>query len=184
MLSMRSGHVRVRGKWFAFVIVFLLIVWPVYQIYSLFGSGGQQKGDASQMLYEVGVFQMGLLQSALNDAVRSQHAAQLNGLKLSVYSANYTHERLVKVFGPDHLRSIQSFGKMLEYITTLQIGGDRPLTEGEQKTLQSFKQQFGELYTAYEQLLSSGSQIVGSANDKIIGADKQMTQVLEEQLKP
>lgn len=178
---MSRGHRR--GKPLIVVIVVLLIVWPAYQIYA-FLTPGAQKADAQRMLYEVSLFQMGIVNSSLNESVHSRVTKELDSLKLAVYSAAYTHERLVKTVGGGRLQSLSSLNKMVEFITALQIGGDRPVSDQERQTLLTFQRQFGDMLGAYGQLFSSGGQVVASKNNTLTKTDAELAKLLDEQLSP
>ena len=108
---------------------------PSYQIYKLMG-GNTAREDAGRMLYEVAAFQMGLVQNALNEAAAMENMSQLVAVKLAIYSANYTHDRMVKAYDNDHLKRLASLNKLLEFIRSVQIAGDRSLHEEEKSILQ------------------------------------------------
>jgi len=181
--SMRRGQSRISGKWFIVVMVFLVIVWPSYQIYKLMG-GSDAKEDAGRMLYEVASFQMGLVQNSLNEASAIENTSQLDAVKLAIYSANYTHDRLVKAYGNDHLKRLESLNKLLEFITSVQIAGYRPLHEEEKVLLQEVQKRYGELYEAYEQLVTGSGQLVSSEAVIASEADEAIRLLLEKQMNP
>lgn len=180
-MSRSSG--RGKGKLFILVMLFLLIVWPSYQLYQVFG-GSEHREDAGRMLYEVALFQMGLVQSSLTEVDSMSNTGQLDDVKLAVYSANYTHDRLVLAYGKDKLKPLETFNKMLEFITSAQIAGYRPLHAEEKQMLQEVQKRFGELYEAYAQLVASNGHVVSSEAIIVAEADESMMKVLDQQLKP
>ncbi|WP_152391696.1 hypothetical protein [Paenibacillus guangzhouensis] len=180
---MRRNQSRSSGKWFIVVMILLVIVWPSYQIYKLMG-GNVAKEDAGRMLYEVAAFQMGLVQNALNEASTMKNASQLDAVKLAIYSANYTHDRLVKAYDNDHLKRLASLNKLLEFITSVQIAGDRSLHEEEKRILQEVQRRYGEFYEAYEQLVTGSGQLVSSEAVIVSEADEAMQELLEKQMNP
>ncbi|OPA80326.1 hypothetical protein BVG16_06220 [Paenibacillus selenitireducens] len=180
---MRRSSGRGKGKLFIFVLLFLLIVWPSYQLYQVFG-GSDHREDAGRMLYEVALFQMGLVQSSLTEVASMSNTGQLDAVKLAVYSANYTHDRLVLAYGKDKLKPLDAFNKMLEFITSAQIAGYRPLHAEEKQMLQEVKKLFGELYEAYAQLITSNGHVISSEAVIVSKANDSMMKVLEQQLKP
>lgn len=172
---------RLTFKGTAVLIMLMLAGLLVYQIYDLFG-GKKQTGDAEHLLYQVCLFQMEILNSLLNDAVRMANTDQLNDLKQSVYSANYAHERLVQAFGENHLTSLDSIPQMLQYIIRLQIGGNRAIRKDEAETLRQAGEQFSELYAVYGNLLSSRGSVISSQNDKLKSIDRNIYQLLRGKL--
>ncbi|WP_248927437.1 S-adenosylmethionine decarboxylase [Paenibacillus hamazuiensis] len=164
------GKRRTRKLWM-YVLLALFIVWPVYHITEMLG-GGEGKQDATKLLYQVSLFQMELLGGFLNDAAGAQNTSALNEMKQVLYSAQYAHEHLVLAVGEKELSALPSLNQLLQYVTRLQIGGQRPLKSEEVQTLQEVHKQFAELYDAYSKLMSSGDEIIGSQNKRLEKADK------------
>jgi len=90
----------------------------------------------------------------------------------------------VKAYGNDHLKRLESLNKLLEFITSVQIAGYRPLHEEEKVLLHEVQQRYGELYEAYEQLVTGSGQLVSSEAVIVSEADEAMREVLAKQLNP
>jgi hypothetical protein len=161
------------GKW-PMIILIILIGWPIYVLYDMSHSGGEQH-DAARLLYQVSLFQIELLNSCLKDAAKAADTSGLEPLKQAVYSANFTHERFVLAMGPEKLNALDSLDTLMQYILRLQIGGSRPLHENEKEVFAQVSAKFKEVQGAYKMLLSSNNKIISSQNTKLseLNADLQ-----------
>jgi len=118
--------------------------------------------DAGKMLFEVTYFQMEVLNTSLMDALKVSYTDDLNALKLAAYSAQYSHERMVRAYGTGNLQSLSALGQLLDMITKSQIGGNRPLTDNERDLLTQYSTNFAELLPAYSALLDINNRIAAS----------------------
>lgn len=114
------------------VLLFLLVLWPAMQLYGML-KPSHTSSDPLAMLYEVAQFQISLWQGTMQEAKRYESTAPLNKVKLVAYSANYTHDRLVRAVGGDRLAPLPGLSRFVEFITVLQISGDRQLTDLERR---------------------------------------------------
>jgi hypothetical protein len=155
--------------------------WTFFQFYGLFHPKSE-KQDATRLLYQVSLFQMEMLGSFLNEAGHASQATDLDSLNQAVYSANYTHQRLVLAMGESKLTPLQSIGQLMQFIMRLQIGGERSLRKEEVETLQQISVKFKEMYAVYEELMASRGGIVDSNNDKLVQLDSQLSAYIQEKL--
>jgi hypothetical protein len=172
-------HLKKLLGWF---IVAALIVWPSYQIVNSLRSASE-KHDASNLLYQVALFQMELLNSALIEGAEAKRSEELNELRLAAYSANFTHERLVLAEGKS-LSALHSLPELIQYLLRLQIGGERNLKQDETDTFAKAGAGFKVLFDNYSKLMSSGGKVVGSANDKMKKADDELYDLIHKKLQP
>jgi hypothetical protein len=169
------------SKVWLYAFTAFIIIWPLYQIIHMTHEK-TEKPNATKLLYQVALFQMEMLGSFLHDAGQSGNTGELNELKQVLYSANFAHEHLVMAMGEDQLTYLPSLNQLLQFIIRLQIGGQRPLKPDEAQTLQEASKQFAEMYNAYEKMLSSGNEIVGSQNSRLMQADKAILELIKKRL--
>ncbi|TDF97616.1 S-adenosylmethionine decarboxylase [Paenibacillus piri] len=170
-----------KKKLYIYVLLLFLVVWPVYQIVGMLG-GHAEKQNAGKLLYQVSMFQMELLGSFLNDVNQMQGTGGLDLLRQAVYTANFTHEHLVLAFGEDRLTPLNGLTQLMQYVVRLQIGGQRPLKADEAQTLEQIRKQYADMFDAYGKLMSPSYSIVSAQNDKLMKADKAMTELLRKKL--
>ncbi len=176
MARRRSGRMAV-----VVVVLAAVVGWPLYQFYDMMHPGPQTH-DAVRMLYQVSLFQVELLNDLLNEAGRDERTGQLDALKQAVYSAGYTHERLMMAVGEDRLTPLNSVSGLLQWIIRLRIGGDRQIKPEEADVLRQAGEQFKPLYEIYGGLMSSGGKIISSQNRKLAQADRNVYDLLRKQL--
>lgn len=164
----------------AFVI--LLIAGSAMQTVRWLRGGSASEGDARTLLYQVSEFHIELLDSLLHEAGNAKTSGDLEPLKQAMYTATYTHERFAAAFGTDRVSSLESLNELMQFMLRLQLGGSRPLKEGETKALQEASTIFDGIAESYGKLLSSGGDVLSSQNDKIAEADGKMTKMLKKQL--
>ncbi|OAB46681.1 hypothetical protein [Paenibacillus glacialis] len=158
---------RRKNKDFLFLCVILILVGSLlYQGYRMF-KPNEEKVDASQMLFEVADFQMGILNSSLMEAVHMSATGQLAGLKLAAYAANFSHERMVRAFGVNELESLPAISELVNLITSWQIGGERPLSQKERDFLVDFSTKFAEVLPIYSLLVNSSNHIDSTQSDQL-----------------
>ncbi|MFK7694192.1 S-adenosylmethionine decarboxylase [Paenibacillus sp. HJGM_3] len=174
---------RLMRRGVVWLVVAVLIVWPAYRILHSLGSG-DKRYDSTKLLYQVAQFQMELLSSALSESGKIKETEELNELRLIVYSANYTHERLVLAMGESKLTALRSLPELLQLLLRYQIGGERPLKPDETDTLNRAAGLFKPIFESYGKLLTSGGEVVGSADDKLHKADEELYAMLHKKLLP
>ncbi|WP_063860275.1 MULTISPECIES: hypothetical protein [unclassified Paenibacillus] len=156
-------------------IVLFLIIWPIYQLVQILGPH-KEEHDATHLLYQVALFQMELLKSYLEEAAQSKDTAGLDAVGQALYSASYTHERMVlAVGGSEYLTSLDSMTQLTQYLKRLQVGGERMLKPDEIQTLKEVWVQYKSLYDLYEKLMASNGDIVSSQNTKLTELDRNLT---------
>jgi hypothetical protein len=160
-----------------YILVLLLMIWPVSQLYGWMNNK-LEKADATYLLYQVSLFQMELLGSYLQQAAKLQNTTDLDALKQSLYSAEYTHERLVLAIGKDRLVQMESINQLMQYILRVQIGGQRLLRPEEKQMLQDTAERFQNMYAIYGSLMSSGGSIIASQNEKLRKQDEELGQAI------
>lgn len=174
----RKAGWRKFGIW---IVVFVLIVWPLYRIYGYF-TQHEVSYNAAQLLYQVSQFQIELLNSSLSEAAKAATTNELDSLKLAAFSAGYTHERLVLALGPSKLTRLASIEQLVAFVTRLQIGGDRALKQEERETFDKASLVLKTMYEVYGKLLTSGGRTVSSQNDKLAKFDKELEELLKKRL--
>ncbi|MCS7458750.1 S-adenosylmethionine decarboxylase [Paenibacillus doosanensis] len=172
---------RWKRKLTLYLIVAVLIVWPLYQITAMIGSRSE-KQDAGKLLYQVSLFQMELLSSYLHDIEKVQDTEGLSPLRQAIYTADFTHQHLVLAFGESELSPLGGLSQLMQYVIRLQIGGQRPLKADEAQTLTDARKLFDDLYDAYGKLLSSRDEIVSSQNQRLQKDDKAIVELLRKKL--
>ncbi|WP_240463707.1 S-adenosylmethionine decarboxylase [Paenibacillus apiarius] len=165
------------------VLLFILLIWPAYQLYGLLHPHAG-KENPMIMLYEVAHFQMNLLNGAMQEAKRYDTATPLNKVKLIAYSTVYTHERLVKAVGAKKLASLSGLNRFVEFVTVLQMSGERQLTDTEQEILGNAADHIATMYESYGHLVNSSGQIISSKNDELHEAEQQLHAALDRYLNP
>jgi hypothetical protein len=170
-------------KGIGWLVVGVLIVWPIYQIAHSW-SKADEKYDSTKLLYQVAQFQIELLYSALAETGKMKQTEELNELRLAVYSANFTHQRLVLAIGESKLTALRSLPELLQVLLRFQIGGERALKPDETDTLNKAGAMFKTMFDSYGKLLTSGGKVVGSANDKLHKSDEELYTLLHKKLLP
>ncbi|MDF2723696.1 MAG: hypothetical protein K0Q59_3371 [Paenibacillus sp.] len=171
----RKAGWRKFGIW---IVLLLLIGWPIYRIYG-YMSVRSETYDASQLLFQVAQFQIELLNSGLAESAKAQDTKELDALRLSAYSANFTHERLVLAVGANKLTALHSLDQLVQYVLRLQIGGERALRADEKETLSKAAAMFKDIYEGYGKLLTGSGRPVSSQSDKLAKIDEELTEMLK-----
>ncbi|WP_237728565.1 S-adenosylmethionine decarboxylase [Paenibacillus sp. OSY-SE] len=165
------------------VLLFILLIWPAYQLYGLLQPHSSTENPMI-MLYEVAHFQMNLLNGSMQEAKRYDTATPLNKVKLVAYSTVYTHERLVKAVGAKKLTSLAGLSRFVEFVTVLQMSGERQLTDTEKEILGNAADHIATMYESYAHLFNASGQIISSKNDELQSAEQQLISALDRYLKP
>ncbi len=166
-----------------YAIVAVVVLWSALQVAEL--SEREKAGEpADKMLYQVAYFQMELLGSHLAESARARDTDQLNALRQAVYSASYTHEHLVKVYGKERLARLESLSGLLQYLLRLQVGGTRPLKAEEQAMLAEASKRYAGLFEAYGKLMNDGGRVIGSQNSALKAADTAFAALLDRKQQP
>lgn len=172
------GQKYVLRRLVVWLVLALLIVWPISRI-SGYLSQHDKSYDASLMLYQVALFQVELLASSLSEAARALQTKELDSLRLSAYSAAYTHERLVLAVGESRLTPLHSLDQLVQFVLRLQIAGERALKPEEKETIAKAAQTFKEMFESYGKLISASGKLVSSQNDKLAKLDRDMAELLK-----
>jgi hypothetical protein len=173
---------RIARKALIYGIVLFLVTWPVYQVINMLGSH-KEDHNATHLLYQVSLFQFELLNSYLGEAGKIKDTAELNVIKQALYSAGYTHERLVlAVGGNKYLTSLNSHTQLMQYIQRLQIGGERQLRSEEIQILQESANQYKTIYQVYEKIMASNGDILSSQNAKLTELDSALTTLIRKKM--
>lgn len=172
---------RFRKKIFMYIILILLIAWPLTQMVEML-TANRASAKPEVLLYQVSLFQMELLNSYLLDSGKFKNTDSLNALRQAVYSAQFAHDHLVQAFGEAKLAKLESLGEILQYLLRLQIGGERPLKSDEIQTMVEVGKQFNEMYEAYGKLLSTTGGVVDSQNARLSKSDQSVTELLKKKL--
>jgi hypothetical protein len=149
----------------------VIAVVPIYQLYGLLRE--QNQADANRLLYEVSLFQLDLLVRFMNETGQYHGTEELDPLKLAAYSAGFAHDRLVAAT-KGRLEPLAGFDRIVHYITGLQIGGRRLLTEKERELFAEAQEPLHRLYEAYGQAVNKRGDVISSMNGKLAEADRQL----------
>ncbi|OAS17557.1 hypothetical protein [Paenibacillus oryzisoli] len=161
-----------------YVVVLFLIIWPVYQLVQMLGHQ-KEDHDATHLLFQVSLFQMEILKSSLEEALQSKSTNELDPVRRALYSAEYTHERLILAAGgKEELDSLSFMNQLTQYIQRLQLGGARALKADETVTLKEAQKQFGEMYEVYAKMMASNGDIISSQNTELSKLDRELTSFL------
>jgi hypothetical protein len=172
---------RQAGRLTVYGLLLILSIWPIFQVIDLFQSK-LSDANPTHLLYQVSLFQMELLSSYLQQSREITDSAQLDSLKQSIYSANFTHERLALAVGSDHMAALSCMNQLMQYVLRLQVGGHRQLKADEKQTLQDAAEQFQDIYAAYEQLMSSRGSIISSQQEKLAKKDESLSNMIRKKL--
>ncbi|CAG7630902.1 hypothetical protein PAESOLCIP111_03242 [Paenibacillus solanacearum] len=172
---------RLKKKLWLYAILILLIGWPVIQMIGMLTSD-KPREKAEKLLYQVSFFQMELLGSYLTESAKATNTGALNALRQAVYSAQYVHEHLTMAYGASELSQLESLSQLLQYLMRLQVGASRPLKPDEQQLFLDINAQFAEIYDAYSKLMTSRGSVIGSQNDRLVKADKTISDLLKKKL--
>src|SRR4051812_25932155 len=97
-------------------VMLFLILWPISQLAHMLGHH-EEDHDATHLLFQVSLFQMEILKSNLDTAAQSKSTNELDTLKQALYSAAYTHERLVLAAGGDgKLTALSFISQLSQYV--------------------------------------------------------------------
>lgn len=169
------------GKWFIRVTLVILVGWPLYQLYSLIDAR-MDREDAAKLIYQISVFQMDLLHKAAADSERVQTTDQLNGLRQAIYTADFTHQRLVLAFGKDKITGLDCLSDWMNLLLRLQVSGSRELRKSERETIRELSEKFEQMYEAYGELLASDGRVVGSKNGDLKKLDHSISELCRKRL--
>ncbi|MVP00509.1 hypothetical protein [Paenibacillus lutrae] len=158
-----------------------LLAWPLTSLYG-YATRHEDNPDAERLLYQVSLFQIELLNRFLQDSAQPMDTRQLDSLKQTLYSASYTHERLVLALGKDNVNPLHSLPLFMQYILRLQIGGERALKAEEKNVLQEAAKLFAGLHEAYGKLMASSGSIVSSQSKTVSEIDEKLNSLLEKKL--
>ncbi len=176
---MRRWNRKAAGRYIAWLIPLIVIIWGTYQIADLRASKAAHQ-DAARMLFEASSFQIELLSRFLSEAKGIQSSSQLQALTNAVYSASYVHERFARAFPEGQVDRLESLEKIMQYVLQLQIGGDRRLKEEELARLQRLEPIFAELAAAYARLMTDGGRLNRYESGLIRELDDRLLAVLEQ----
>lgn len=165
------------------VILFMLLIWPSIQLYHVL-SPKTEASDPLNMLYEVAQFQMNMLKGSIQEAKRYNSTETLQKVKLVAYSASFAHERLVRAVGAEKLPELPSISRFVEFITLLQLNGDRPLSDGEKELINAFADAIAKMYDSYSHAYHSSGQWVASKLDELKTLDQQISNVMNTYFSP
>lgn len=180
---MGSAQRAVIRKLAVWLVLAMLIVWPMYRIYGYLNA--QPKSyDAAELLYQVAQFEIELLNSALLEAGKAKTTGELDSLRLAAYSADFTHERLTLAIGENRLVRLSSIERLLQYVLRLQIGGSRTVKADEKETLERSAQLFKAIYEGYGKLLTPSGSPSSSQNEKLKKLDDELAELLKKKLLP
>lgn len=174
----RKAGWRKFGIW---IVLLLLIGWPIYRIYG-YMSVRSESYDSSLLLFQVAQFQIELLNSSLAEAGKAKDTKELDSLRLSAYSANFTHERLVLAIGERNITPLHSIEQLVQVVLRLQIGGERALRADEKEMLSKAALTFKDIYEGYGKLLTSSGKPVSSQSDKLAKLDGELAEMLKKRL--
>ncbi|CAM3083286.1 hypothetical protein PASE110613_15805 [Paenibacillus sediminis] len=158
---------RRRRRLLPVILITALVCVVFLQLIALIKHNSHDGEDPKQMLFEVTLLQMNILNSSLNEAVKAEHTDELNELKLAAYTAKYTHDRFARTFAEGQLDELSGLSKLVAYITSLQIGGERSMTSEEQNVIHEAASVFSKMLPVYTDLLSSNDHIISSKEEEL-----------------
>lgn len=166
------------GRIAAAAVIAMLLLWSVTQTASVLRSRGAGNENAARLLYQVSELHIELLGSQLKQASGARTAAELEPLKQALYTAAFTHDKLVQAFGEQKLPPLHSLTELSQLMLRLQLGGTRAVKPEEAAMLQEAASLFAEIEHSYGKLLSSGDAVVGSRSKAIAEADEKLVKLL------
>ncbi|MCR8846231.1 hypothetical protein NQ117_21335 [Paenibacillus sp. SC116] len=173
-MRVRSRGRGRRSPLIVVVLLFMLIVWPSYQIYNLLHEN-EKSVAVERLLYEAAYLNVQMLEGAMREAQTSLTAVGWNEWKTNAYAAQYVHERLRQAVGEDRVPELAVFEKMVDLITVVQINGDRQLKEQERKQIADaaaampiFVERYGQFMTEQGKVLSSKAEELETLASQIL----------------
>ncbi|MCR8644181.1 S-adenosylmethionine decarboxylase [Paenibacillus sp. N1-5-1-14] len=175
---MRFRAFRLNGS-VLYIVLAIVLIWPTVQL--LRGSGGnaEHHGNAEKLLYEVSLFQLEMLGSQLSNLNPMTQTSALDGVKSAVYSVSFTHERVRSALGEDVITDLDGMPQLLQYVMRLQLGASRPLKSEEVEVFREASKLLGEMYAAYEKLLTTKEEIVPTQNKILSDSNSKLRKLLQ-----
>lgn len=170
---------RGKGWILAWLLLAVLAVWTFLRIYEWTGMG-KREPVAVLYLMQVSAFQQRMLSGALSDSLGAKQTGELNALVRAVYSAQYSHERLLRAAESAGPPELAAYRELLSCLTGLQISGNRPLTEAEKAVLSEASESFKEFAAHYSELLTAHREWNRKEIEKLKKADSEMVKLLQE----
>jgi hypothetical protein len=169
------------GRVAAGAAIALLLFWSIAQTAGMWRGPSDGNGNAVRLLYQVSELHIELLSSQLKQAAGAKNASELEPLKLALYTAAFTHDKLVQAVGEQKLAPLRSLTELSQLMLRLQLGGTRAVKPEEAAMLQETAGLFAQIEESYGKLLSSGDAVVASQSKAVAEADDKLVKLLQMQ---
>lgn len=168
-----------RSGLLAALVLIVLTVWTAARVYEWAGSNAREP-KAVLYLLQVSAFQQQMLAGELQEAGGLQETGQLEALKRAVYSAQYSHERLLRA--ADDAAAPPAMGmyrELISCLTGLELSGRRPLTEAEKAMLTGAAEPVKALAGAYAAMLGEDREWNRKETEDLKRRDAELVEYLE-----
>lgn len=172
---------RQKAKALFYVLIFMLIGWPVVQMYQVYAPKHERQ-HATVLLHQVSMFQMQILRSVIADTASATSTGALVPLQHAVYSMQFVHQRLEWAVGKGKVAELKALTDFLQYVLSLQIPGNRALKPEEVQILERMNEYVVSVQPIYERLITEEGKVSKTANGELSQADEGMRQILEEEM--
>ncbi|GIQ70202.1 hypothetical protein XYCOK13_30260 [Xylanibacillus composti] len=172
---------RQKAKALFYVLLFILIGWPIVQMYQVYVAKPEQE-NATVLLHQVSMFQLQLLQSVTTEAAGAGSTGSLNSLQQAAYTMQFVHQRLELAAGKGKVAGLEALADFQQYLLSLQITGNRALRPEETQVLERMNKFVGSLQPIYGRLITDEGKVSKPANEELAQADEAMRQFLQEVL--
>ncbi len=161
----------------------LLFAVTVFQLVHIKGGTPAKSEDARSLLYQVSLFQVELLSNFLQGAVRSgKTGGHLDALRNAAFSVSYTHERLALAHGEGRVPPLESAAAIMQYVTGLQIGGERSFKKEEAAAVKAASDRMLRIYETYGLLLTKNGEVAASQAKRLKELDQELAAYIKQQL--
>ncbi|WP_052339447.1 hypothetical protein [Gorillibacterium massiliense] len=161
------------------LIVLFMAAGTIYQTVDWYRAK-TDKPEAERYLYQICLFQMQALASALQQP--PEGAPEMESLKRLVYIARFSHEKLVLTYGEDRVDTLDSLQELLSYLMGAQISGV-PESEsgfaGDTNKWREMATLYKEISEHYAKLITTGGEVVTTQNDALAKLDREAMKLLQ-----
>jgi hypothetical protein len=159
--------------------IVLLASVTFYQTYDWYRAK-TDRTDAAYYLYQVSLFDLQMLAGTLAEAGKLTDTSQLDALREAAYSAQYSHERLARIYAKENMAALDSYKELLQFVLGLQLGGPQAIKPETAKTMRDLSGLYREMSADYAKLLSARHEIISSENAKLVKIDGDIVKLLRQ----
>lgn len=163
------------------LLALLVLIMPVWQMFDWM-KVKNDKERTTVLLYQVTLFQMEMLESAMNSSDTLTTTA-LDEWRRAAFAALYAHERLSRAVGSTLPAKLEGVDALLQWILRAQVGGSRTLSKEEAELLTEAPKSYRLILEAYGSLMNGDGNINGASSVKLKKADIGLAELVKKKLK-